>query len=257
VIGVRRARTALADPTDESLHSGDALLVVGEWDRLVQLQSATHDFVVLNFPAEMKNVAPARRRAPVAIAILAGMVLLSAFQVVPVLTAVMMAALAAVATRCLTMDDAYRSIHWSSIILLAGMLPLADALDKTGGVELIVNGLVSGLGDSGPYALLSLLFWLTALLGLFLSNTATSVVMAPIAIQAAQALGVSPYPLAVAIVIAASAGFASPVSSPVVTLVVEPGRYRFIDFVKAGFPLMLLAYFIALVTIPLLFPFDG
>ena len=130
-------------------------------------------------------------------------------------------------------------------------------LDKTGGVELIVSGLVSGVGDSGPYALLSLLFWLTALLGLFLSNTATSVVMAPIGIQAAQVLGVSPYPLAVAIVVAASAGFASPVSSPVVTLVVAPGRYRFIDFVKVGFPLMLLTYLIALVAIPLLFPFDG
>ena len=102
-----------------------------------------------------------------------------------------------------------------------------------------------------------MLFWLTAILGLFLSNTATSVVMAPIGVQAAAVLGVSPYPFAIGIIIAASAGFASPVSSPVVTLIVEPGGYRFGDFVKAGFPLMVLTYLVGIVAIPLVFPFGG
>lgn len=255
VLGVRRASEALTDLSDVSIASGDALLLGGEWERLSALGTPNHDFVALGFPAEMQNVAPARHKQPVAIAIVAAMVLASIWQPIPMLAIVMLAALVAVATRCLTMEDAYRSIHWSSIVLLAGMLPLAVALDKTGGVDLIVNGLIGQMGDSSPLALMSLLFWLTAILGLFLSNTATSVVMAPIGIQAAQALGVSPYPLAVAMVVAASAGFASPVSSPVVTLIVEPGRYRFIDFFRAGFPLMLLVYVIALLLIPRLFPF--
>ena len=169
----------------------------------------------------------------------------------------MLAMLAAVATRCLTMEDAYRSIHWSSIVLVAGMLPLADALQSTGGTDLVVNGLLSALGDAGPATMLTVLFFLTALLGLFLSNTASAVLVAPIAIVAAEKLGVSPYPFAIAVLIAASAAFVTPVSTPVVTLVVEPGRYKFMDFVKVGVPLLLLAYLVTLLLAPVGFPYGG
>ena len=183
------------------------------------------------------------------------MVLLSVFDVVPVVTAVLLSAMAAIFTRCLTMEDAYRSISWSSLVLLAGMLPVAVALKETGGTELMVDGIVSGLGSTGPYALMSLLFFLTAGLSLFLSNTASAVLLAPVAIQAASALELSPYPFAIAVLVGASAAFASPVASPVVTLVVEPGKYRFVDFVKVGAPLMLLTYVVTLIVTPLLFPF--
>lgn len=255
VLGLRRAQEAHTEFEDIELAAGDSLFVVGSWTSINNLQSLHHDFVVLNVPAERADVVPAYRRMPVGLAILAGMVLLTVFDVVPLVAAVIIAVLAAVATRCLTMDDAYRSIHWSSLVLIAGMLPLADALEKTGGTELVVNALMSTFGNSTPLTMLSVLFFLTAGLSLVLSNTASAVLVAPIAIYAAEALGVSPYPFAIAVLIAASAAFSTPVSTPVVTLVVEPGGYGFMSFVKVGVPLLLLTYVATVIVAPLLFPF--
>jgi len=237
------------------LHSSDSLLLTGPWSRIQHLQSLTRDFVVLEMPAERTEIVPSYRRMPVALAILVAMVLLTIFDVVPLVAAVLMAALAAVFTRCLTMEDAYRAIHWSSLVLIAGMLPLADALDKTGGTQLIVDALLSAMGDASPYMMLTVIFFLTAALGLVLSNTASAVLMIPIAIYAAAALDVSPYPFAVAVLIAASAAYSTPVSTPVVTLVVDPGRYRFTDFVKVGVPLLLLTYLVTALVAPMIFPF--
>ena len=255
VLAIRRKGKLLDSFLDKSLQVGDELLLLGSWDLIGRLQRFGHDFVLLALPAELQEMAPARRLAPVALLILIGMVLLTALEIVPIVVAVMLAALAVVATRTLTMEDAYRSIHLSSLVLVAGMLPVADALQKTGGVDLVVGGLVSGLGDSGPYLMLSALFWMTAGLGVFLSNTATAVLMAPIAIGAAQAVGVSPYAFVMTIAIAASAVFMSPFSTPVVTLVVAPGGYRFSDFLKVGTPLVILTWLVALLLVPLLFPF--
>jgi di/tricarboxylate transporter len=154
------------------------------------------------------------------------------------------------------MEDAYRSIHWSSLVLIAGMLPLADALYATGGTQFVVDALLSAAGDSGPYFILTIVFFLTAGLGLVLSNTASAVLVAPIAIYMAETLGFSPYPFAVAVVIAASAAYSTPISTPVVTLVVDPGRYRFTDFVKVGVPLLMLSYLVTLLVAPLVFPFS-
>lgn len=255
VLGLRRSQESLPEFEDIELAAGDSLFVVGSWTNINNLQSLHHDFVVLNVPAERADVVPAYRRMPVGLAILAGMVLLTVFDVVPLVAAVIIAVLAAVATRCLTMDDAYRSIHWSSLVLIAGMLPLADALEKTGGTELVVNALMSTFGNSTPLTMLTVLFFLTAGLSLVLSNTASAVLVAPIAIYAAEALGVSPYPFAIAVLIAASAAFSTPVSTPVVTLVVEPGGYGFMSFVKVGVPLLLLTYVATVIVAPLLFPF--
>jgi len=255
VLGLRRKGARVEEFVDEPLEAGDSLLVVGAWDGIARLQSETHDFVVLTLPREMDEVAPARRRAPVALAIVAAMVLLSALEVVPVVVAVLMAALAAVYARCLSMEAGYRSIHWSSLVLIAGMLPVADALQNTGGVDLLVDVLLGGFGEAGPYKMMTVLFFLTASLGLVLSNTATAVLMAPIAVRAAQVLEVSPYPLAMAVAIAASAAFVTPVSTPVVTLVVAPGNYRFMDFVKVGLPLLILCWLTTLLVTPIFFPF--
>jgi di/tricarboxylate transporter len=240
---------------DRSLQAGDALLVLGPWKKIGALQASTHDFLVLTLPVEIEQVAPSRSRAPAAIAILLGMVLLSAFEIVPVVVVVLMAALAAVFTRILSMADAYRAIHWSSLVLIAGMLPIATALTKTGGVDLIVDGMNSGVGGYGPYAMMTAIFFVSAGLGLFLSNTATAVLMAPIAIRAAEAMDVSPYAFAMTVAIAASAAFATPVSTPVVTLVVEPGHYRFIDFVKVGVPMLVLTWIVTVLLIPIIFAF--
>jgi len=256
VVGLRRDKAAVEGFQDITLRASDTLLVTGPWSRLQLLQSETHDFVVLEMPRELTERVPGYRRMPVALAILAGMVLLTLLDIVPLTAAVIMAALAGVFTRCLTMTDSYRAIHWSSLVLIAGMLPLAEALNATGGTQWVVDRLLAAFGDSSPQVMLTVLFFLTATLGLILSNTASAVLVAPIAIAAAGALEVSPYPFAVAVLIAASAAFATPVSTPVVTLVVEPGRYKFMDFVKVGVPLVLVTYLVTLLLAPLVFPYD-
>ncbi len=255
VLGVRRNFKALDDFEDTRLQTADSLFVVGHWQQVQHLSQMPHDFVVMELPREHTDIVPSYNRMGMSLLIVAGMVMLTLLNIVPLVPAVLMAALAAILTRCLTMEEAYRAINWGALVLIAGMLPLADALQKTGGTRLIADGLMALSSGQGPYMLLSLLFFLTAGIGLVLSNTAAAVLVAPIAIQAAATLGISPYPLALAVIIAASASFATPVATPVVSLVVEPGRYRFQDFLKVGLPLLLLAYLTTLVVAPLLFPF--
>lgn len=257
VLGLRRNFKAVDDFEDSSLQMADSLFVVGHWTKIQHLTQQSHDFVVTELPREHDDIVPSYNRLGVSLLILAAMVGLTLFDVVPLVVAVMMASLAAIFTRCLTMEDAYRSIHWSSLVLIAGMLPLANALDKTGGTRVIADSLMAASGDSGPYMLLTLVFFLTAGIGLVLSNTAAAVLVAPIAIYAAASAGLSPYPFAVAVVIAASSAFSTPVATPVVSLVVEPGRYKFADFVKVGFPLLVLTYFVTLLVAPLVFPFNA
>jgi len=157
--------------------------------------------------------------------------------------------------RCIDMESAYRAIHWPSIILIVGMMPFALALQKTGGITLIVEGLSNLAGGYAPHVMLTCLFILCATIGLFISNTATAVLMAPVGIAAAHQMGVSPYPFAMMVAVAASSAFMTPVSSPVNTLVLGPGGYRFSDFVKTGVPFTLLIMAVSVVLVPLLFPF--
>ncbi|MFO1372437.1 MAG: SLC13 family permease [Candidatus Competibacteraceae bacterium] len=255
VLGIRRGGQPLpGNLSREKLAFGDILLVAGAWKRIILLQGDQKAFLVLNLPAELSEVAPAYRQAPFALAILLAMVVLMTFGLVPNTVAVLLAALALGLFRCLRMENAYHSINWSSLVVIAGMLPLAKALEKTGGVALVANGLAAGLGAFGPLALLAGIFLLAALIGLFISNTATAVLMAPVAIAAAQKIGVSPYPFAMTIAVAASAAFATPVSSPVNTLVLAPGGYRFKDFVRVGLPLILVVMAITVLVVPLLLP---
>ena len=255
-LGMRHNCQAVEDFLQHKLCSGDSLLVVGPWKSIKKLQSFHHDFVVMEMPGEHLEIVPAYKRKPIALTILAAMVFLSILNFIPLVIIVIIAALAAVFSRCLTMEDAYDSMHWSSLVLVAGMLPLADALEKTGGTDLIVSGLLAAVGDAGPQTLLTVLFFLTASLSLFLSNTAAAVLVAPIAIFTAEKMGLSPYPFAVGVLIGASAAFLTPVASPIVTLVVEPGQYRFMDFVKVGSGLLIITYLVTLVLVPLLFPYS-
>ncbi len=254
VLGIRRRGQPLVHLAQEKLAFGDVLLVVGAWKRIALLQNDPKDFLVLNLAAELSEVAPSYRQAPFALAILLAMVVLMTFGWVSNVVAVLLAALVMGLCRCLRMEDAYRAINWPSLVVIAGMLPLAKALEQTGGVALIADGLVAGLGPFGPLALLAGVFVLAALIGMFISNTATALLMAPIAIAAAQQVGVSPYPFAMTVVIAASAAFVTPVSSPVNTLVLAPGGYRFNDFVRVGLPLLLLVMGLTLLLTPLLLP---
>lgn len=255
VIGVRRANQVVDDYLDKRLKPGDTLLVAGPWVRIQHLHADLGDFVVLTMPSEVEVVAPARKRAPIAVAAVLVMVVVSALDIVPVVFVVMATAMFLVLTRCLTMQDAYRSMHWSAVFLIAGMLPIAAALQQTGGVDLIVGRLVGQFGGFGPMVMMGALFIVTAMLGGLLSSSPTAVLMAPVAVSIAGAMGVSPYPFAMAVAIAASSAYISPISSPVGTLVMEPGGYRYIDFVKAGVPLLILTWIVAMAIIPVFFKF--
>ncbi|WP_462382047.1 SLC13 family permease [Pseudomonas sp. Marseille-QA0892] len=255
VVGLRRNREALDGLlVDEKLRAGDTLLVAGKWRRIRELQGQSRDFIVLTLPAEVDEVAPTASKAPYALLGLATMVVLMVGGWVPNVVAALIGCMVMGAFRCIDMDSAYRAIHWPSLLLIVGMLPFALALQRTGGIDLAVEGLIRLVGDASPHAMLAALFILTAVIGLFISNTATAVLMAPVALSAAQQLGVSPYPFAMTVAVAASAAFMTPVSSPVNTLVLGPGQYRFSDFVKVGVPFTLLVLIVTVVMVPLLFP---
>ncbi|PWB35676.1 SLC13 family permease [Pseudomonas sp. SDI] len=255
VLGLRRDQTAIDEQlVEEKLKMGDTLLVIGTWKAIRQLQTQPRDFLVLSLPAEVDNVAPALNQAPYALISLAVMVGLMISGIVPNVIAALIGCLLMGAGRCIDMDSAYKAIHWQSLILIVGMLPFALALQKTGGIGLAVHGLVQVLGDAGPYVILASLFAITAVIGLFVSNTATAVLMAPVAITTAQQLGASPYPFAMIVALAASAAFMTPVSSPVNTLVLGPGQYRFGDFVKVGVPFTLLVMIVSVIMVPWIFP---
>lgn len=256
VVGIRRNGETLAGKlVDEPLALGDILLVIGDWKAIRQLQAKTHDFIVLNLPAEVDEVAPAITQAPHALFCLALMVAMMLTDEIPNPIAALIACLLMGKFRCINMESAYKSIHWPSIILIVGMMPFAQALQKTGGVDLIVRGLMDVAGDAGPRVMLVCLFALCATIGLFISNTATAVLMAPIAIAAAREMGVSPYPFAMIIAIAASAAFMTPVSSPVNTLVLGPGNYKFGDFIRMGVPFTLLVMVVSVIIVPWLYAF--
>ncbi|MGI9247601.1 MAG: SLC13 family permease [Woeseiaceae bacterium] len=254
-IGLRRRGSTIPDFEDTKLEPGDGMLLIGPWSRIESLQAEHHDFVVTEMPPERRDVVEAYHKAPVALAIVGAMVLLSVFEVVPLVVSVLGAAMAAVLTGCLSAEQAYRAIRWSSLVLIAGMLPLADALQLTGGSEIVVDLLLDAFGNAGPNVMFVALFALTAILGMVLSNVASAVLVVPIAITAANTLQVSPYPFAVAVLIAASAAYSTPVSTPVVALVVEPGKYRFADFLKVGVPLLILTGLVTVLVTPLVFPY--
>lgn len=256
IVGMKRDGKAMdGSVVDEPLQLGDILLVVGNWRQIALLAKRGRDFVVLNMPVEVDDASPAHSQAPHAIFCLVLMVALMLTDEIPNPIAAIIACLLMGKFRCINAESAYKAIHWPSIILIVGMMPFALALQKTGGVDLVVKGLMDVAGGEGPYLMLGCLFVMCAAIGLFISNTATAVLMAPIALAAAKSMGVSPYPFAMVVAMAASAAFMTPVSSPVNTLVLGPGKYSFSDFVKIGVPFTMLVMVVCVLLIPVLFPF--
>ncbi|HDY9157504.1 TPA: SLC13 family permease [Klebsiella pneumoniae] len=256
IVGMKRDGKAMdGSVVDEPLQLGDILLVVGNWRQIALLAKRGRDFVVLNMPVEVDDASPAHSQAPHAIFCLVLMVALMLTDEIPNPIAAIIACLLMGKFRCINAESAYKAIHWPSIILIVGMMPFALALQKTGGVDLVVKGLMDVAGGEGPYLMLGCLFMMCAAIGLFISNTATAVPMEPIALAAAKSMGVSPYPFAMVVAMAASAAFMTPVSSPVNTLVLGPGKYSFSDFVKIGVPFTILVMVVCVLLIPVLFPF--
>ena len=255
VVGLRHGSTPqpyghLQDP----LRVGDTLLLVGPWKQIDALHHESADLVLLGSPAERDDVLAAPGKAPQALAVLALVVGLMVSGVVPNVQAGLIGVLLLGALGCVDFPSVYGSIHWKSLVLIAGMMPFSLALQRTGGVDLAADALVRLAGGAGPYALLAGLFIVTAAIGLFVSNTATAVLMAPVAIAVANDIGASPYPFAMMVAVAASAAFMTPVSSPVNTLVVGPGNYDLADFVKVGVPLTVIVLIVTVLMIPWLFP---
>lgn len=255
VIGIRRKNSALQDELERAtIKPGDTLLVVGTWSAVRQLQARSSDFLVLTLPAELSQVAPAHRQAPFALASLGIMVLLMVTGLVPNVMAAFIACLLMGLFGCIDLPSAYKSINWPILLLIVGVMPFAAALERTGGVDLAVNGLLGVVGEASPRIILASLFVVTALIGMFISNTATAILMAPIALSVASQLGASPYPFAMTLAIASSAAFMAPISSPVNMLVMAPGRYTFGDFVKIGVPFTLVVLIICVLLVPVIFP---
>ena len=251
---IRPGTAELSDLKSVPLQFGDILLVQGYWRDVLALRKQPRDFVVMGQPESMLG-APYRHRAPMALAIMLGMLVALVAGIAPVATISMAAGLLVVLTGCLTMDDAYAAIDWRSIVLIAGMLPMSTALEKVGLVSLAAENLTDALGGFGPLALMAGLFIVTSVFTQVLSNTATAVLVAPIALATARELNVHPQAFLMAISVAASMAFGSPVASPVNTLVMGAGSYRFIDYIKAGVPMILLMLIVTLIGVPLLWPF--
>jgi di/tricarboxylate transporter len=251
---LRQGQPITAQLADVPLRFADTLLVAGTPQRIGLLRGDPGDFVVVAQAADPPRGDGISPRGRVALAIMAGMMLLLTFNIVPPVVAVLIAAVAMVLSGSIDMDAAYRSINWESVVLIAAILPMATALDKTGGMQLIVSAL-QPLGAAGPLAMLAVLFLLTSVLSQVISNTATTVLIAPVAIGAAAELAVSPYPLLMGVAVAASTAFATPIASPVTMLVLGPGAYRFSDFLRVGAMLQLIIFGVTLLVVPLLFPF--
>ncbi len=216
VIGLKRGTQPIkGDVQHERLQLGDTLLVAGPWKAIHRLESNPSELIVLHVPAESDEVIPLPARAPFTIAVLALMLGLMVFGVVPNVVAGLFGCFLLGLFRCIDVDSAYRSIQWPTVFLIVGMLPFSTALQKTGGVDLAVQALTGAVGDASPIVMLAALYAITALLGLVISNTATAVLMAPVAISLATELGQSPHAFAMAVVLASSAAFLTPVSSPV------------------------------------------
>lgn len=259
VLGIQRGgRYILQDLKDEKMHSGDAILVQGTWQDIARLNEMQSEWVVVGQPLAEAAKVTLDHKAPVAAVIMLLMIAAMVFDFIPIppVAAVIVAALLMVLTGCLrNVEDAYKTINWESIVLIAAMLPMSLALEKTGASSLISSGLVSYLGSFGPVILLAGIYFTTSLMTMFISNTATAVLLAPIALQAAVSTGVSPYPFLFAVTVAASMCFASPFSTPPNALVMSAGKYTFMDYVKVGLPLQIIMGVVMVLVLPLLFPF--
>jgi di/tricarboxylate transporter len=255
VVGLRRGIAAhQGSLLDEALKTGDTLLLIGPWKDIERLKSDGHDLAIIKLPTELDEVLPAPGKAPQALFCLALVVGLMVSGLIPNVQAALIGCLLMGALGCVNLVSAYRSIDWKTLVLIVGMLPFSIALQRTGGVDLAADGLRALTAGAGDRAVLATLFAITALLGMFISNTATAVLMAPVALAVAHELHVSPYPFAMIVALAASTAFMTPVSSPVNTLVVTPGNYTFGDFVRIGVPFSIIVLIVCVILVPWLLP---
>ena len=259
ILGIRRHQEyILQDLATQKIHEGDVLLVQGAWSDIARLKNESQNWVVLGEPLQEAAKVTLDYKAPVAALIMIAMIVAMVVESIPVapVTAVLVAAVLMVVTGCVrSMEAAYKTINWQTIVLFAAMMPMSTALEKTGVSELLTTSLVDGLGVTAPLLLLGIVYAATSVMTIFISNTVTAMLMAPIALQCAEGVGVSPVPFMFAVTVAASMCFASPFSTPPNALVMSAGQYSFKDYLKVGLPLQVIMGIVMVLVLPLLFPF--
>jgi len=249
----REGETVGTELADERLQIGDALLLLGPRDRL-QLLSSDSDFLVLT-PLGQKP--PDTRRAPLAAAIMMGVVVVVMLGYAPIAVAAVVGGTVMVLTRCLDMEQAYRAIDWRSIFLIAGMLPLGTAMQDSGAATYLANQMMAFLGDAGPWPVIMGLYILTAMATMIIPTAALVVLMSPIVLSAMGDMGLQPETAMMAVAMAASASFTSPISHPANILVMGPGGYRFVDYLKVGVPLTIVVFITVMVLLPMIWPLQA
>ncbi|TNF14334.1 MAG: SLC13 family permease [Rhodobacteraceae bacterium] len=256
VLGICRSQQPVTgDVANTQLKAGDTLLLSGPWRTIQRLQEHRRDLVLLELPEEAEEYVPERKRAKTAIAVLAAMVLAMTFGVLPNAQIALITCIALGVFGCIDLPSAYRAINWQTLVLIAGMIPFALALERAGGVDLAAATVLDTFGESAPRVVLGTLFLVTMTLSLFMSNTATAVLMGPIALAIAKGMDASPEPFMMCVALAASTAFMTPVASPVNLLVLSPGGYRFVDFLKIGTPLALFTLLVAVGLLPIVYDF--
>ena len=253
VLAIHRQHHDLAP--GEPLAKGDTLLLQGTWDAL-ETHIAPPEALVVDSPELVRRqVVPMGRQALIALGIMAAMVILLATGLVPAAAAGLFAAGAILLFGILNPEEIYRSINWTTVILVGAMMPLSTAITQTGAAKLLAEALIYLVGDFGPRALLAGLFILTGALGQVISNTATALIIIPISVMAASSMGISPQPVLMCVAVAAAAAFLTPVATPTNLMVLEPGGYRFGDYWKLGLPMMVWFFIIAVGLVPVIWPF--
>jgi len=252
----RRYQSAKLPSGQDELQYGDAMLVYGKWKDIDILAKEKSDLVVICHEATDPTTAFNPVRAVLAGAVLLAMIVMLVFEWIPAVITVIIAGLFMVLTGSVrSTEQAYRAVNWQIVILIACMLPMATALENTGGVAFIADSITSALGGAGPIAVMAGLYITTSLFGVFISNTATAVLFLPVAILAAGEVGVSPLPFVMAVTYAASMSFATPVSTPPNAMVMVAGKYNFLDYMKVGIPLQIIVGLVIILALPLFFPF--
>ena len=246
----REGTTIGTELADERLQIGDALLLLGPRDRL-QLLSSDSDFLILT---PLGQEPPDTRRAPLAALIMAAVVGSVMMGMAPISVAAVIGGTIMVLTGCLNMEQAYRAIDWRAIFLIAGMLPLGTAMQESGAAIYLANQVMELLGDAGPWPVIMGLYILTAMATMIIPTAALVVLMSPIVLSAMSEMGLQPETAMMAVAMAASASFTSPISHPANILVMGPGGYRFVDYLKVGVPLTIVVFITVMVLLPILWP---